>query len=113
MKGWQIEVLNAEKSAFLGMKSYEAMKKIKRMHVSSGEIFSRLYHHWVVKHYMHILGSRLSSKDIEDSLLQEKLGNKLTTLPYGELLFCPVPLIDFKNRAKRLVKAVEEINERL
>jgi hypothetical protein len=103
---WRIDILSAEKSSFLGVKSYEAMRKINRKYVGSGEIFDKLYRHWVVRQYMGILGSRLNSKDIEDSLLQQRLGSKLKRLPHGELLFCPVPLTDFRNRTKRLVEAL-------
>lgn len=110
---WQMDTLRAAKTAFLGVKSYEAMRRIGRKHVSSGEIFGELHRDPTALHYMRVLGRRLGSEDIEDSLVKENLGVRLATLPHGnEELFCPVSLTDYANRAKRLVQAVEEIDAR-
>jgi hypothetical protein len=72
--GWQQEVLKLEKTVFLGVKSYEAMRKIGRKSVGVSEIFQKLQWHPTVKHYIRIMGGRLTSHEIEESLLSESLG---------------------------------------
>lgn len=108
---WQEEVLELEKTVFLGVKSYEAMRKIGRKSVGVSEIFQKLRWHPTVKHYIRIMGGRLTSHEIEESLLSESLGYQAGRTYDGELLFCPVPLIEFQSRAGRLVRTVEKINE--
>ena len=108
---WQEEVLKLEKKVFFGVKSYEAMRKIGRKSVGMSEILQKLQRHPTVKHYVRIMGGRLTSHEIEESLLSESLGYQAGRTYDGELLFCPVPLIEFQSRAERLVRTVEEINE--
>lgn len=109
---WKVNVLRDEKSAFLGMKAYEALKQTSGGFLGISEIFGKLYRHPMVAHYMRALGVKLSSQDIEGSLIRERLGGTLTSVPYGnEPLFCPVPLPDYVNRAKRIIQEVEEIDE--
>jgi len=110
---WKLNVLRDEKRAFLGMKAYEALKQTSGGVLGISEIFGKLYRHPMVADYMRALGAKLSSQDIEGSLIRERLGGRLTFVPYGnEPLFCPVPLLDYVNRAKRLVEMVEEIDGR-
>jgi len=116
MDKWRNVVLRAEKSASLGIRAYEAayeaMTETGRKHVAASEIFDRLYCHPVVRDYMRALGTRLSSEDIERSLIRENLTKRLTVIRYGdEVLLRPVPLLDYVNRAKRIIQEVEEIDE--
>jgi len=104
--------LQTERITFVGVKSYETIRRIGRRFVSSGEIFQSLRGDPAVEGYVAISGGeRLGSNEIEQGLLQLSLGYPLGKTPQGEALFSPVPLTDFKNREKRLVKLVEEINE--
>lgn len=107
---WQKDVLKLEKDAFIGVKSYEAMKRIGRKAIGVGEIFGELQKHPTVTQYLDIISDKLLVDDIEKSLLQQSLAARLSPTYDGEELFQPVPSVDFKGRGLRLIKVVEEIN---
>ncbi len=111
---WQQFILRAEMSAFLGVKSYEAIRQIGRKSVSSGEIFETLLTNQQVKEYFEIIRDTLQIRYIEDSLVIQSLGIVIGKLTVGkeedESLFEPVPIKDFNTRGKRLINAVEKIN---
>lgn len=112
IKGWRQEVLNWEKDAFIGVKSYEVMKEIGKTHKAIGvsEILRKLQGHPIVLQYFNIIDSKVSTRDVIESLHQQKLGFRLTPTIDGEEIFEPVPSLDFKARGLRLIRAVEEIN---
>lgn len=107
---WQKEVLKVEKSAIIGVKSYEAMRKIERKHIGISEILAKLQKHRVIKRYLNITGDVLTVSLIEDSLIQQSLAFLLSQTFNGEKIFTPVALIDFKERGLRLIDQVEKIN---
>lgn len=110
MSSWQTEVLKLEKSSFVGVKSYEAMRKIGRTYIGASEIVRRLQKHPVVNHYFKLMGDRIGNKIIRDSLIQESLASILSrTLADDEELFEPVPQIDFRGRCQRFIDAVVSI----
>jgi hypothetical protein len=110
LKNWQKDVLKVEKNAFLGVKSYEAMRRISRTHIGASEILRRLQRHRTLNKYLKIIGEKLSLDIIEESLIQQSLASQLSPTYDGERLFSPVLFTDFKERELRLIKAVEEVN---
>jgi len=104
---WQRHVLRLEKAAFIGVKSYQAMKKIGRNHVGTSEILSRLQTHSYVLQYLKIIGESIQPSYIEESLIQQSLASQVGETQEGEELFCPVPSVDFTGRQQKLIKAVE------
>jgi len=104
---WQKEVLRLEKMVFTGLKSYEAMRKIKRTHISMSEILQRLQKHPIVKHYFNIIEDKIGSELIKDSLINESFASLLSrTITDGEELFEPVPQCDYSGRCQRMINAV-------
>lgn len=110
MKGWRQDVLKLEKDAFIGVKSYEVMKEIGRTYIGVSEILQKLQGHRIVLQYFNIIDSKVSVSDVVESLHQQKLGFRLTPTTDGEEIFETVPVLDFKARSLRLIRAVEEIN---
>ena len=106
---WQKDVFRQEKSVFVGVKSYEAMKKINRTHVGASEILQRLERHSIIKQYMKIIGDKLSFDIIEGSLIQQSLASRLSLTYEGEPIFEPIPYEDFKGRGLRLIEELENI----
>jgi len=106
---WQKEVLILEKNAYIGVKSYEAMRKIGKNHISTSEILKKLQKHTIVKQYLNIIGENISIKVIEDSLIQQSFAARLTTTYAGEGLFDTLPYEDFKRRNLKLIDAVMKI----
>ena len=104
---WQKDVFRQEKSVFVGVKSYEAMKKINRTHVGASEILQRLQKHPFIRQYLKIIGGKLTSDIIEDSLIQQSLASRLSLTYDGEPIFGPIPYEDFKGRGLRLIEEVE------
>lgn len=109
---WQKDVMEREKGAFIGVKSYEAMRKIPRQVVSVSEIAERLIRHPSVCQYLKIIGEKLDIRDIETCLVGQSLGCRAGRIQTGEALFECVPVVDFKYRSSTLVGAVEEISRR-
>lgn len=107
---WRKDVLQLEKQAFIGVKSYEAMRRIGRRHIGTSEILSRLQKHPFVTQYLKIVGERIMPAHIQQSLIQQSLASQVGKLPDGEELFCPVPRVDFKGRQEKLIKAVEGVS---
>jgi len=107
---WQKDVLNVEKKTFLAVRSYRYMQRIGRTHVGVGKILQRLERDPVTKEYIYLAGARLGSEVLERSLLEQGLGCPAgQTLP-GEMLLCPVPLLDFRTREVRIMREVEQIH---
>lgn len=107
---WQKEVLRIEKSAFIGVKSYEAMRKTNRTHVGTSEILKKLQRNQTVNKYLKVIDEKLSVGSIEDCLIQQSLASQLSTTYEGEKIFSPVPFTDFRERGLRLIATVEAIN---
>jgi len=107
---WQIEVLTNERNAVIGIKSYEAMVKINRKHIGTGEIFDKLQNHPTVGRYLSLIREQISIKIVEESLIQQSLAYELSQTYDRERVLSPVPFVDFKKRGLRLIKAVESIN---
>jgi len=108
---WKKEVLKQEKSTFIGIKSYETMQKINRAAVGSSEIFENLLKDSFVEEYLNNLGEKVDVHEIESTLRGNSLGYVAgKTIQTDELLFECVPCADFKGRAIRFIKAVENIN---
>jgi len=106
---WQKDVLKLEKNAFIGVKSYKAMRQIGRIHIGTSEILQKLQKHTIVKQYLNIIGEKISSKTIEDSLVQQSFASRLIPTYEGEEVFEPVPFVDFKGRSLRLIDTVMKI----
>lgn len=106
---WQEEVLRLEKGAFIGVKSYEAMRKIGRTFIGTSEILGRLQTHPYVTQYLKIIGERILPDQIQQSLIQQSLASQVGKTLDGEELFCSVPSVDFKGRQEKLIKAVEGV----
>lgn len=106
---WQTDVLRLEKTAFIGVKSYEAMRKIGGKHIGTSEILSKLQTHPYVTQYLKIIGERIQPNHIEESLVQQSLASQVGKTLQGEELFCPVPSVDFTGRQEKLIKAVEGV----
>lgn len=110
LTNWQKDVLKVEKNAFVGVKSYEAMRRINRTHIGASEILKKLQRHPIVNKYLKIIGDKLSFDIIEESLIQQSLASQLSLTYEGEKLFSPVPFADFRERGLRLIRTVEGIN---
>ncbi len=106
---WQKDVMRREKNAFIGVKSYEAMKKIQGPVVSVSEIFEKLIKHPFVGQYLKIIGEKLNLTEIEKVLVEQSLGFCAGRIQTGERLFECVPGVDFKHRGLKLIKTVEKI----
>ena len=107
---WQKNVLNSERSAFIGLKSYEAMRSIRRHAIAVSEILQRLQKHPYVGQYLKIIEKKLTVNEIEDDLLKQSLAHSVgKTIQHNETLFEPVPSADYKGRGLRLVDAVVRI----
>lgn len=106
---WQKDVLKLEKNAFIGVKSYEVMRKIGRTYIGMSEILQKLQRHPIVNQYFNIIGEKIRSDTIEDSLIQQSFASRLTPTYEGEELFEPVPSVDFKGRGLRLIDTVMRI----
>jgi hypothetical protein len=107
---WQISVLNSEKSVFIGLKSYEAMRRIGRNAVGVSEILQRLQKHPNVAQYLNIIGTKLTVAEIENDLLKQSLARSAgKTITDNETLFEAVPCSDFKGRGLRFIEAVARI----
>ena len=92
---WQKDVMGREKGAFIGIKSYEAMRKIPRPVVSVSEIFENLIKHPFVGQYLKIIGEKLNIRDIETSLVGQSLGCRAGRIQTGEALMA---LLRFSHR---------------
>lgn len=108
VKEWEEEILQREKTSFVALKSYEAMRRIARPIVSTGQILQELQGDRSVERYFRKLHARVGPGDIEKSLVCENLGYPGEKIR-GERMFSPVSYLDFKGRAERMIKAVEEI----
>jgi len=107
ISGWQKDVLKVEKKTFLAVRSYWYMRRIGGTHVGIGEVFQRLERDPVTKEYIKLAGAELRSEALERNVLEQGLGCPAgRTLP-GEMLLCPVPLVDFEDREARIIRAVE------
>jgi len=105
--GWQKDMLEIEKNAFIGVKSYEAMQKIGRNQISTSEILHKLQKHPIVKQYFKIIDDKIGIKIIEESLLQQSFARLIPG--FNEELFSPIPCEDFKSGSMRLIDAVMKI----
>lgn len=103
---WQNELLKKEKTTFLGIKSYHAMRRIGNVAATS-EILQQLYGDSIVERYYRTLDATLNPSDIEASLEQEKLGYCAGRILTGEPLYAPVPILDVKGRARLFIKELE------
>jgi hypothetical protein len=108
LKNWQKQVLKREKRAFIGIKSYETMRKNPRSAVAVSEILQELLKHPFVGQYFKILKEELDPSEIEKALIEESLccyaGKTIQT---DEFLFECIPCTDFKGRGLRFINAIE------
>jgi hypothetical protein len=108
LENWQKQVLRREKRAFIGIKSYEAMRRNPRTAVAVSEILQKLLRHPFVGQYLKILEEELNPSEIEKALIEESLcccaGKTIQT---DEFLFECVPCTDFKGRGLRFINAIE------
>jgi hypothetical protein len=108
MAEWQRDVLRLEKTVFVGVKSYEAMRRIGRQHIGATEILQRLQKHPVVNQYFKLIGDKVGADGITEALITHSFAARLGATYAGEQLFQPVSPVDFKQRSLRLIHAVEE-----
>jgi len=104
---WQEDVLKLERNAFIGVKSYEVMRKIGRGHIGTSEILDKLQRHPLVTQYLKIIDERILPAHIQESLIQQSLASQLGKTLEGEELFCPVSRVDYKSRQEKLIRVVE------
>lgn len=105
---WQKDVLRLEKTVFIGIKSYEAMRRIGRQHIGATEILQKLQKHPVVNQYFKLIDDKVGADVIVDALVSHSFAAKLGATYEDEQLFQPVPIADFRQRSLRLIHAVEE-----
>lgn len=105
---WQEDVLKKEKKVFIGIISYEAMRKIGRKSIGISEILGELQTNPRVTRYLEIIHDELGTPIIERSLLSGSFGVFIGRDYTQEEHFCPVPLIEFKSRAKKIINALEK-----
>lgn len=105
---WQKDVLQLEKSVFIGLKSYEAMRTIGRTHIGMSEILQRLERHPTVRQYCSIIGDRIGPDMVGQSLINQSFACRLTPT-YDEELFAPVPHVDFNGRYQKIIDALMRI----
>jgi len=108
LDNWQEKILNKEKRLFIGIKSYEALVKSSGSIMSASEILLKLKKNPVVRQYFNLIEEDISLKIMERGLIEESLGCLTRTLK--ENFYYPVPKEDFKGRARRIIKAVEDAN---
>lgn len=108
VKEWEEKLLKREKTSFVALKSYQAMRRIGRFSVSTGEILQQLQGDRSVDRYFRKLQAKIRLADIEESLISENLGYAGQKIR-GERMFSPVSPADFKGRAERMIAAVEAI----
>lgn len=109
--GWQKDVLRLEKSTFIGVRSYEVMRRIGGNVVSASEIIQQLQKHPFVGQYLNIVGEKITIDEIENDLMQQSLAYIAgRTIQDDVPLFEPVHSADFRARGLRVIKAVERIN---
>jgi hypothetical protein len=106
---WQRRVLKKEKNYFVGLKSYETIKRIGRNIVGASEILKHLYRHPFVGQYFNLIDGRISMDEIEQSLVSNSLATIQSVTYDGEKFFEPIPSVDFKNSKLRLIGAVDAI----
>lgn len=107
---WQKDVFQAGKNVFVGVKSYEAMRKIERKSISESEILCKLQKHPIVIQYLKTARDKLTGGIIENSLVQGGFAVEVgRIISSDETLFEPVPYEDFKGRELRLIKEVGNI----
>jgi len=108
LDNWQEKVLNKEKRLFIGIKSYEALVKSSGNMMSASEILLKLKRNPIVRQYFNLIQESIDFDIMEKGLIEESLG--CLTKNIYEKYYYPVPKEDFKGRAKRIIKAVEDAN---
>jgi hypothetical protein len=108
LDNWQEKILNKEKKLFIGIKSYEALVRSSGNLMSAGEILLKLKKNPIVRQYFNLIEEEISFEIMEKALIEESLGCLTRTIQ--EKFYYPVPKEDFKGRAKRIIKAVEDAN---
>jgi hypothetical protein len=107
---WQKDVLATERRCFVGIKSYEVIRKIGRPSVHTSEILKKLQRHPIVNRYVNIIGEKIAPQMISEALLSESLAVVVGKLPNGEEDFYPISIQDFKHRINRIITIVENVN---
>jgi hypothetical protein len=109
MANWETDLLKQEKTAYFGLKSYEAMRAGGRRIVGPADIMLKLKRDKDFERYYKKLGGDLTQL-IRDGLVSERLAKVIPTP--DEDLFCCVECCDFKARGLRLIRAVEAVEGR-
>jgi len=108
---WQTNVLQTEDLAFLGIRSYKAMRRIGSTHIGIGEIAHCVRRDPVVRRYHKLgeidLGREKLPEKLEDSLLKQGLGCHLGRTVGGERLIGPVSMEEIRRRNDRMADALE------
>lgn len=73
MAQWQKDVLRLEKTVFVGVKSYEAMRRIGRQHIGATEILQKLQKHPIVNQYFKLIDDKVGTDAIADALVTHSL----------------------------------------
>jgi hypothetical protein len=108
---WKRDIFGKESNTIIGLKSYEAMKQTKRTFVGESEILQMLENSEEITQYLKIIGKQINARMIEDSLIcQSLIANKTTNIEDGETMYQPVPYIEYKDRACRIIKNIKRIN---
>ena len=107
MTNWETDLLRQERTAYFGLKSYEAMRAVGRRTVGTADIMRNLKRDKDFERYYKVLGGGDLTQYIRDGLVSERLAKVIATP--DEDLFCCVECCDFKSRGLRLIKAVDAL----
>jgi hypothetical protein len=110
---WKKELFRREANTIIGLKSYEAMKKMNRKQVGESEILQELEKSDDVKQYLAVIGKQITPTLIEESLVTQSLTAGITKTWDGEKFFHPIPYIEYKHRACNIICTVKNVNQQL
>jgi len=107
ISNWEKRILEAERTVYIGLKAYRAMKDIGRRFIGEGEVFRKLLKHPFVKQYLNIINQDLAPYVITESLLKEGLAVR-KRICMDSILF-RVPPEDFQKREQMILEKVLEM----
>lgn len=111
INNWKKDIFRRERNTIIAIRSYEAMKKIRRKEIGESEILQILQKSDDVIQYLSVIGEEISGRIIEDSLVSQNLTIRVTTSFDDEKFFHPVPYLEFKNRNCKILKTLKVITE--
>jgi hypothetical protein len=107
---WQKDVLNNEKSIFLGIKAYQAIRQMGKRAAAEVDILGILQQDAAVQRYEELVGKLFTLDDIGNSLVSQNLASCVSEELYQDRFISVIPVPDYKATANRIQRALEEIN---